>query len=194
MKLSTFGELLKDTRIGTCRAECKVIYQLTKGKPHALPDRDDIYELTGAQLIDYIKEVDVQLLHAELNDGLDTVARSERIQDVVDKRTKTSKILRDIIAVGMSTAVGLLTIIISYSIAMGLPLPPPETIVVLFGVPGLVVWRYQGVLVSETKDMILTTLGKTPTGSMVGYIADGLGNRRRQPEYRSYDEGPPPVN
>jgi len=136
-------------------------------------------ELTGNQARDLIETLESyhqkKILAWELNDGLESERQRKEARTQLE-RSRSGKILKPLVAIGMCFLVTVLTLAytgmilwVSYHTKT---LPDWEQMVLPYIVPGFVMWKYFGIINDETKALMQAVVESTPAGSLVSKLAD----------------------
>lgn len=148
------------------------------------PNTYDIVHFTGssaAEMIMGLPTTEAELImETELNDGLDLTSYRKELQSVVDGSKS---------GLSRSIVVGIMTFLVfasslTYITCMAYvsyhmkTLPGWTEIALPFGVPGMVIWKYFGIINKERTDLLMAAIGKVPPTpvSMISEVARRVRN------------------
>lgn len=191
MNLKQFLELCGAKAVLTIAPEGKMAIDLVGRYHQSLPDT---MTLSGDLLLSLIAELDPaiqeNLLRTELNDGKDIIQYRNELQSLLENKDKWGKRIRLILSVGMATL--LAGMCIAHTGAMlwvayqKQELPGWEVLMIVYGIPGMVVWHFFGVMTQERRDFLAAAIGRTPQAGIIGGMLSNMGNgaiRRRSEDY-----------
>lgn len=166
MKIKTMLDLLGDASLLTVKPEGYLILDTLH---RYTPNRYDISAFTGNSIRVVIEQLPANeretVYETELNDGIDFTTMRAELQSVVDGNSK-GNVSRSVITGIMAFLVFLCTLVYLWSMAWVCyhqkTLPSWQEIALPFGVPGMVIWKYFGVINKERSELLLAALGKTP--------------------------------
>lgn len=183
MKVRVLLELLGDNSLAKYKPEGSLVLDAIH---RYIPDRYDIATLTGNTALELIQtklqdnERDA-VLDTELNDGVDYFAMRAELQNIADGSYK-GNVSRRIITISMTVLVCLCTL--SYLVSMlwvsyhQKTLPTWQELALPFGVPGMVIWKYFGIINKERSDMLMAAIGRAPTvpTTIIGEVTKRIRN------------------
>lgn len=195
MNLKQFLELCGSRAVLTIAPEGHMAIDLV-AKYH--PNLPDSMTLSGDLMLSLIGELESaiaeNLLRTELNDGKDVVQYRNELQSLLDNKDKWGKRIRLFLSVGMATL--LAGMCIAHTAAMmwvayqKQELPGWEVLLIVYGIPGMVVWHFFGVMTQERRDFLAAAIGRSPQSGIIGGLLSGMSSsRRRREDYDDYRPG-----
>lgn len=189
MNVKQFLELCGERSVLTIMPEGRQTIDLVSKYVDALPDS---MTLTGNLLLQQISCLDsaVQenILKTELNDGMDVLQYRNELRSLLEEKDVWGKRIRLILSVGMATL--LAGMCIAHTAAMAWvayqkqTLPDWEVLLIVYGIPGMVVWHFFGVMTQERRDFLAAAIGRTPQSGIIGGLLSNMGSGIKR---RSYD-------
>lgn len=181
MKIKDVLRLLGDSPLMTVKPEG---YQILDTLHKYTPNRYDISTFTGESVLEVIMGLQANeretVLETELNDGVDFTTMRAELQSIADGN-KRGNVSRSIITGLMAFLVFLCTMTYLWSMVWVCyhqkTLPSWQEIALPFGVPGMVIWKYFGVINKERTEMLMAAIGRTPVVN--NPITDMLVKRKR---------------
>lgn len=165
MKVKMYLELIGSKPLGYAHPEGSMVLDLIN--TYSL-NQYEISTLSGDEATSLIHEFQEDqrnaVLESELNDGVDFLKYRKDVEELVKNGSGTTT--RLIIATMMTILV--VAASLSFLCAMLFvayhkkTIPGWEELALVFGVPGVVIWKYFGVLNKERTELILAAMGKTP--------------------------------
>lgn len=149
------------------------------------PNTYDIVHFTGSSALAMIEELPtnecVLVLETELNDGLDLSAYRKELQGVVDGGKS---------GLSRSIVVGIMTFLVFASSVAYIAcmvyvcyhmrtLPGWTEIALPFGVPGMVIWKYFGIINKERTDLLFAAVGNKMSPPDSGGMYEAITKRIR---------------
>ncbi len=174
MKVRQLLELINVQPLSVVKPEGQQVLELINKYS---PNTYDIVHFTGSSALDMINDLPPAeanlILETELNDGLDLTSYRKELQNVVDGSKS---------GLSRSIVVGIMTFLvaassITYIVCMAYvsyhmkTLPGWTEIALPFGVPGMVIWKYFGIINKERTDLLMAAIGKAPANP-VNVIAE----------------------
>lgn len=203
MNLRTFLELCGTRAVLSIAPEGKMAIELLAKYHKNIPDS---MTLTGDLMLSLLDElppaINDNLSKTELNDGKDIVQYRNELQSLLETKDVWGKRIRLFLSVGMATL--LAGMCIAHTAAMlwvamyKHELPGWEVLMIVYGIPGMVVWHFFGVMTQERRDFLAAAIGRTPQAGMLGGMLSSMGSggiRRRRQDYDDGEYSPrPPQN
>lgn len=189
MNVKQFLELCGERSVLTIMPEGKQTIDLVSKYCDSLPDT---MTLTGNLLLGIIGTLDsaVQenLLNTELNDGMDVIQYRNELRSLLEDKDVWGKRIRLVLSVGMATLLAGMciahTAAMSYVAYTKQTLPDWEVLLIVYGIPGMVVWHFFGVMTQERRDFLAAAIGRTPQSGIIGGLLSNMGGGIKR---RSYD-------
>lgn len=195
MNVKQFLELCGERSILTILPEGKQTVELVAKHCDSLPDT---MTLTGNLMLNIISTLDpaVQenILLTELNDGMDVIQYRRELKSLLDDKDVWGKRIRLILSVGMATLMA--GMCVAHTAAMlwvayqEKTLPDWEMLLIVYGIPGMVVWQFFGVMTQERRDFLAAAIGRTPQAGILGGMLSNMGSgiQRRRGDSRGFDD------